>query len=453
MLAIVLAFFVRFGIPGTGSNPTLYASIGVLLPLSWVAVVAFNRAYEPCFIGAGAVEFQRIFRAFLHLTALVAFVSYVAQVDRLSRGFILLALAFALAFDLVGRYVARKYLHTQRSVGRAMRSVLAVGDCDSVIDFAALLRRDRYAGMQVVGACIPGDIDEDIAGRLDEIDIPVLGSVDAILDSARFIGAHTVAVLSSSQISPENLRWISWQLEGTDTSLVVSPGLTEVAGPRLHIQPVAGLPLLHVEQPEFAGFRRFLKSTLDRSIAAIALVILSPILLCIAAAVRLTSRGPAFFRQTRVGRDGRTFTLIKFRSMYVDAEARLADLRVHNVNADGLLFKMRDDPRVTPIGRVLRRFSLDELPQLINIVTGAMSLVGPRPPLRSEVERYGEHVRRRLLVKPGLTGLWQVSGRSDLSWDDSVRLDLRYVENWSPALDLMILWKTVFAVLGRSGAY
>ena len=451
-LAIVLAYYVRFGIPGTGSNPTLYVTVGILLPVSWVAVVAFNRAYEPRFIGAGATEFQRIFRAFLHLTALVAFVSYATQAD-LARGFILLAVAFALAFDLAGRYMARKYLHTQRSTGRAMRSVLAVGDCDSVIEFAALLRRDRYAGMQVVGACVPGDIDEDIARRLDEIDIPVLGSVDAILDSARFIGAHTVAVLSSSQISPENLRWISWQLEGTDTSLVVSPGLTEVAGPRLHIQPVAGLPLLHVEQPEFAGFRRFLKSTLDRSIAAIALLILSPVLLCIAAAVRLTSRGPAFFRQTRVGRDGRSFTMFKFRSMYVDAEARLAELRAHNVNADGLLFKMRDDPRVTRVGRVLRRFSIDEVPQLINIVIGAMSLVGPRPPLRSEVDKYGDDVRRRLLVKPGLTGLWQVSGRSDLSWDDSVRLDLRYVENWSPALDLMILWKTVFAVLGRSGAY
>jgi lipopolysaccharide/colanic/teichoic acid biosynthesis glycosyltransferase len=167
----------------------------------------------------------------------------------------------------------------------------------------------------------------------------------------------------------------------------------------------------------------------------------------------LTSRGPALFRQTRIGRDGHTFTLLKFRSMYVDAEIRLEELRAHNVNADGLLFKMRNDPRITAIGGVLRRFSLDELPQLINIVTGTMSLVGPRPPLPSEVARYGDHVWRRLLVKPGLTGLWQVSGRSDLSWDESVRLDLRYVENWSPALDMMILWKTVFAVLRRAGAY
>jgi exopolysaccharide biosynthesis polyprenyl glycosylphosphotransferase len=208
-----------------------------------------------------------------------------------------------------------------------------------------------------------------------------------------------------------------------------------------------------VEQPQFAGFRRLLKSTFDRSIAGLSLILLSPLLLVLAVGVRATSRGPALFHQTRVGRDGKTFTMVKFRSMYLDAEDRLAELRDKNQNADGLLFKMRDDPRVTRIGRFLRKFSLDELPQLINIVTGSMSLVGPRPPLPTEVAKYGDDVRRRLLVKPGLTGLWQVSGRSDLSWEESVRLDLRYVENWTPALDLMILWKTAFAVLGRSGAY
>jgi lipopolysaccharide/colanic/teichoic acid biosynthesis glycosyltransferase len=176
-------------------------------------------------------------------------------------------------------------------------------------------------------------------------------------------------------------------------------------------------------------------------------------LVSIAVAVRMTSRGPVLFHQKRVGRDGKTFTMVKFRSMFTNAEDRLAELREKNVNADGLLFKMRDDPRVTRVGQFLRKFSLDELPQLFNIVAGSMSLVGPRPPLPSEVAQYGDDVRRRLLVKPGLTGLWQVSGRSDLTWEESVRLDLRYVENWSPALDLMILWKTAFAVLGRSGAY
>ena len=167
----------------------------------------------------------------------------------------------------------------------------------------------------------------------------------------------------------------------------------------------------------------------------------------------MTSRGPAFFKQERVGTEGERFTMYKLRSMYVDAEQRLADLRALNQHGDGVLFKMKDDPRVTPVGKHLRRFSLDELPQLINVVKGDMSLVGPRPPLQSEVKQYQNDVRRRLLVKPGLTGLWQVSGRSDLSWDESVRLDLHYVENWSLALDLHILWRTMFVVLGRHGAY
>ena len=451
-VAVALGYMIRFGLPGTGANPDLYLAVGVALPIAWMSMIGLNRAYEGRFVGAGAAEFQRIFRAFLHLTALVAFVSFATGAD-LSRGFLMLALPLALGFDLVGRYAARKYLHYKRSTGHAVRSVLAVGDAEGVTRFTSLLQRDQYAGLSVVGACVAEPIDDAIAGQLDHMGVPLLGDVDSIIDSARFIGADTVAVVSSARIGPEKLRWISWQLEGTDIHLVVAPGLIEVAGPRLHIQPVAGLPLLHVEQPQFTGFRRLLKTVFDRTVAGVSVLLMSPLLLGLGLTVRLSSRGPAFFRQIRVGRDGETFTMLKFRSMYVSAEDRLADLHSQNENSDGLLFKMRDDPRVTPIGKFLRKFSLDELPQLVNVMTGSMSLVGPRPPLPSEVARYGDDVRRRLLVKPGLTGLWQVSGRSDLSWDESVRLDLRYVENWSPALDLMILWKTAFAVLGRSGAY
>jgi exopolysaccharide biosynthesis polyprenyl glycosylphosphotransferase len=259
--------------------------------------------------------------------------------------------------------------------------------------------------------------------------------------------------VSSSAVSPEKLRWISWQLEGSSTALVVSPGLTDVAGTRLHVQPVAGLPLLHVEEPQFTGMARLAKATFDKSVAGLALVLLAPLFAAIWAWIRLSTDGPAFFRQTRVGRGGDAFTMIKFRSMFVDAEHRLDALRAENVNGDGLLFKVRDDPRVTPVGRVLRKLSLDELPQLLNVLRGDMSLVGPRPPLPSEVAQYGEDVRRRLLVSPGLTGLWQISGRSDLSWDEAVRLDLRYVENWSFMMDLWILFKTVGAVVRGSGAY
>jgi exopolysaccharide biosynthesis polyprenyl glycosylphosphotransferase len=220
----------------------------------------------------------------------------------------------------------------------------------------------------------------------------------------------------------------------------------------LHIRPFEGLPLLAVESPEFEGWRRLVKGAVDRSIAALALLVLAPVLLGIALAVRVTSGGPVLYRQERVGVHGRSFTMLKFRSMVANADQLLDVVRDANIS-DGLLFKAREDPRITPIGRWLRSLSLDELPQLINVLTGSMSLVGPRPPLPSEVARYDTSVRRRLLVKPGLTGLWQISGRSDLPWEEAVRLDLRYVENWSLATDLLILWKTGRAVLSRSGAY
>jgi exopolysaccharide biosynthesis polyprenyl glycosylphosphotransferase len=237
-----------------------------------------------------------------------------------------------------------------------------------------------------------------------------------------------------------------------DVDVVVAPGLIDVTGPRLHIRPVAGLPLLHVEKPEFSGGRRLLKDAVDRLGAAAMLLLLSPLMIAIALAVRFTSPGPALFKQTRVGVRGERFTVLKYRSMHVEAEARLAGLQ-HLNEHDGLLFKMRDDPRVTKVGRLLRKYSLDELPQLINVLKGDMSLVGPRPPLPSEVDLYPDDVRRRLLVKPGVTGLWQVSGRSDLSWDESVRLDLHYVENWSLVWDFEILWRTFYAVVRGAGAY
>lgn len=453
-LAVALATLVRYGAPHTGVHLPLYAAVDVAIPLVWVAVVALNRAYEGRFIGVGAAEYDRLFKAFLYLTAIVAIASYATHIE-IARGFVVVALPAALVLDLIGRYGARKYLHRQRAKGRAMTSVLLVGDGSSVAEFADLLEYDRYAGMRVVGACLPTELlsDQKATAELASVGVPLLGDLDSILDAVARSHADTVAIVSSAAVGPQRLRWISWQLEGTSTDLVVSPGLVEIAGPRLHIQPVAGLPLVHVEEPEFSGFRRFVKSAFDRSVAALVLFLVAPIAVGVALAVRLTSRGPILFRQQRIGRNGRPFTMIKFRSMYVDAEQRRSELADQNVNADGLWFKMRDDPRVTPVGRFIRKYSLDEIPQLLNVLTGRMSLVGPRPNLPDEVAEYGPDMRRRLLVKPGITGLWQISGRNDLSWNETVQLDLRYVENWSLGLDLMILWKTPSAVAKGSGAY
>jgi exopolysaccharide biosynthesis polyprenyl glycosylphosphotransferase len=455
MFAVATSLLLRAVLPRYSTahdDPVVLISFAIALPITWVALVGLNRAYQSRFVGVGPTEFQLVFRAFWQLAGVVAFVAFAAKAES-ARAVILGALPLTLAVDLVGRYLARKRLHNRRLKGRSMTSVVAVGGAASVAEFTAMVRHDRHAGMHVVGACLPTEqlVDSDTAKTLEDLGVPILGDVDSVLQAVHASGAHTVAVLSG-EVSADKLRWVSWQLEGTDTDLVVSPGLTEVAGTRLHIQPVAGLPLLHVEEPEFSGVRRVVKGLIDRIAAVIGLVALAPLFGVLAIMIRCGSRGPVFFKQTRVGRDGRVFRMIKFRSMYSDAESRLAELMMHN-ESDGLLFKMKDDPRVTRVGRMLRRTSLDELPQLINVLMGTMSLVGPRPPLPKEVAAYGDDVRRRLLVKPGVTGLWQVSGRSNLSWDETVRLDLRYVENWSFTLDLMILWKTVFAVTRGSGAY
>jgi exopolysaccharide biosynthesis polyprenyl glycosylphosphotransferase len=262
----------------------------------------------------------------------------------------------------------------------------------------------------------------------------------------------TVAVLPCPELDGPALRRLRWDLEKTHAELLLAPAVTEVVGPRVRIRPMWGLPLMHMERPELKGIRRLAKNVVGRTAARLGVLFLSPLLIGIAVAVKLTSRGPEFFRQERVGRDGRTFSMLKFRSMVVGADRMREQLEADN-DGNGGLYKKRDDPRITRVGRLLRRYSLDELSQLFNVLRGTMSLVGPRPPLPTEVERYGFDMHRRFLVKPGLTGLWQVSGRSDLSWDDSVRIDVRYVENWSLTFDLMILWKTVGAVVRGSGAY
>jgi exopolysaccharide biosynthesis polyprenyl glycosylphosphotransferase len=382
----------------------------------------------------------------VRLLAVTAVVSLAFRLEP-ARLYVLIALPTTVILTLLLRYAARQRLHSMRAAGRSLHKVVVVGRERSCAELIRQLRREPQAGFSVVGACIDRTQGPEVEG------VPVVGTSTSIVAALRDTGADTVAVGAWSDLSQSDLRRLSWQLEGSGVDLVVAPSLTDVAGPRIHIRPVSGLPLLHVEEPEFSGIRRLLKNTVDRSVALLALLTAAPVLLGLAVVVRVTSRGPAFFKQERVGTEGERFTMYKLRSMYVDAEQRLADLKALNQHGDGVLFKMKDDPRVTPVGKYLRRFSLDELPQLFNVVKGDMSLVGPRPPLQSEVKQYQNDVRRRLLVKPGLTGLWQVSGRSDLSWEESVRLDLHYVENWSLALDLHILWRTLFVVLGRHGAY
>jgi exopolysaccharide biosynthesis polyprenyl glycosylphosphotransferase len=378
--------------------------------------------------------------------AAVAIGAYATQTV-IARSFVMAMLPLALLVTLYFRYKMRKRLHRRRAAGEYMRQVIAVGHRESILDLVMQFRRQPYHGMRVVGACLPPDrMDADLDG------VEVLGTFDDVAEVVERTRADAVAVLACPELDGAALRRLAWSLETDRTDLFVAPALMDVAGPRISIRPVAGMPLLHVEHPEFGGVRQFVKTVFDRLVAGAALLVLALPLLAIVVLIRLTSRGPALFHQVRVGRDGRPFRLVKFRTMVVDAE-RLKGSLVESNEFDGVLFKMRNDPRITRVGAFLRRYSLDELPQLLNVLRGEMSLVGPRPPLPEEVAQYRTDVRRRLVVKPGMTGLWQVSGRSDLTWDESVRLDLRYVENWSLILDLQILWKTWSVVTRGEGAY
>lgn len=413
-----------------------------------VAALTALRAWDERILGAGSVEFKRLGRAVGSSAVALALVGLLFEVRSIRLWvFVVLPVIGALCF--LSRWALRKFLHRARGKGRCMQPVLAVGSPESVSDLITRTRRDTHFGWDVVGACTSTGLGIDDSPAIDGV--PVLGDLDAI-NAVVGLGMHrVVAVAPTPGWGAPRLHRLAWQLEGTRTELAVDPGLMEIAGPRLHITPVDGLPMLRLTQPRFTGVRRMLKHTLDRVGAALLLLLAAPTLLAIAVAIKLDG-GPVFFRQERVGVNGTTFRMVKFRSMVVDAEARKAELTAANEGA-GPLFKMKDDPRITPVGRWLRRYSIDEVPQLFNVLTGRMSLVGPRPPLQSEVDAYADAARRRLLVRPGMTGLWQVSGRSDLTWEESVRLDLRYVENWSMALDATILWKTVGTVLGARGAY
>jgi exopolysaccharide biosynthesis polyprenyl glycosylphosphotransferase len=439
VVGVSVALLTRFGY----QVGTAYLVIGSVLPLAWVTAVALSKGYDARFFGTGPEEFRSLLRSGVGLTAAVAMASYATK-SEIARGFVVLVIPATVGLALVLRYGLRKDLHRHRLRGRCMRRVLAVGRESQVETLAEHLERRPTDGYRVVAMCRPRR--HDAVSQDDELDeADIMAAVDQHAVDA-------VAVATDPDLAGQSLRRLSWALEQRGVELIVSPGIIEVAGPRISIRPVAGLSLLHLERPSVSGGPHVMKAIFDRVLALGFLVALAPLLIGLTLAVKLTSPGPVLFRQRRIGRAGVEFTMLKFRSMYADAERRLGDLYALS-DGNGVLFKMREDPRVTPLGRFIRRFSLDELPQLFNVLRGDMSLVGPRPPLPEEVALYAADDTRRMLVKPGITGLWQVSGRSDLSWEESVRLDLRYVDNWSMTLDLLILWKTLRAVIYGAGAY
>ena len=439
---VVWASGLNSGLHPYSAGPILFTCVVLL---GWHAVLTLAGTRDLRVFGAGPEEYKRVLNSTLVVFALIAFLGYMVKFA-IPRTYVGVALPFGLILLLLSRWSWRQWLLVRRQRGRMTHDAIVVGTHEAVEHLAEVIGRNAAFGYRLTGACIttpnpPGHI----AG------VPVLGGVDGLTERMISYEANALIVTSSDAMHPDMVRRLGWDLEGYDIEIIVAPSLANIAGPRVHIRPVAGLPLLHVEKPSYRGAQRWAKDLLDRVGGLSLLLLFSPLLLALAAAIKLTSPGRVFFVQERVGRDGNTFGMIKFRSMVEGADSMLADLQPDTSNV--VMFKMRDDPRVTRVGKFLRRYSLDELPQLLNVVKGDMSLVGPRPPLVSEVSGYAAEARRRLLVRPGMTGPWQISGRSDLDWEETMRLDLYYVENWSLVGDMLILWKTFRAVVTSAGAY
>jgi exopolysaccharide biosynthesis polyprenyl glycosylphosphotransferase len=412
------------------------------------------RAWDPRVLGHGTEEFNRLVRAFVWLGLLTTLPGLALEQPAL-RPYAFGVVPMALVGATSARLLIRWRVTRLRRQDRCMRNVLVVGSGTTVAPVIDRARRSR-AGWAVTGVCLSdddGSIRREGGGAPRTVHgVPVLGGLEAVVDTVLRFGYHVVCVAPDTGWSSRRLHELTWDLEGTGTEIAVDPGLMEIASRRVVMCPLDGVPVLRLEEPKFFGLQRLTKAVIDRVGALLLLIALSPVLLAAALAVRCSGRGPLFYRARRLGKNGEPFTMVKFRSMVPDAEQRRAEL-VESDNGAGPMFKIRDDPRVTRVGRVLRRYSIDELPQLFNVLAGSMSLVGPRPPLPEEIRAYDEAARRRLLVRPGMTGLWQVSGRSDLSWVESVRLDLTYVENWSLLSDALIVVRTIRAVVRAGGAY
>ncbi len=447
-----MAQAARFGVGGDvaiGSTLT-YTGLGALIVVTWWCALQVYGATDVRTVGVGPQEYRRVLHASIMVVGLLSTMAVLWRFD-LSRAY----LAIVFSAGLAGLFLSRKILRSQywRRLRRGDLSsnVLVIGGIRSAMSIDAHLSAHPSAGLKVSGVWIP---DESEAGHrwLDgpSETIPVLGVSRDLDDALRVAGADTVIVTDTEHLGTNGLSELTWQLQQLKIDLVVSPNVVNISTPRVKLRTVGAMPFLHLEPPTYEGTQRWGKLVFDKVFAGVALTLISPLMVVTALAVAVTSRGPVLYRSDRIGVGGVPFSMLKFRTMVHDADKLKVSL---TSDSEGVLFKMKDDPRVTRVGRFLRRWSIDELPQFINVVRGEMSIVGPRPPLPEEVVKYTNGIERRLLVKQGITGLWQVSGRSDLSWERTVRLDLDYVENWSLTRDIHIIWLTFMTVIRGRGAY
>lgn len=423
-----------------------YLFFSGFLVIAWMIALSASGSRDTRILGTDSTEYRRVVNSTALLFGAIGVVAAMTQTD-IARGYLITAFPFGLALLLISRWTLRRWLHVRRRRGEFSFRVVIIGNTEGVRELAASLAVRPDAGYRVVGALVT----DGATGTLDGVPVTRV-TRDTIF--ARLAESHqdTVIVVGSDELDADAINELSWRLDAGH-QLVVAPQLVGVAGSRIHTRPVAGLPLIHVETPSYDGPKRFAKRAFDIVGSALLLVALAPLFLVTAVLIKLASPGPVFYRQERIGLSGEPFHILKFRSMVMNADAHLAALLAEQGNGDTPLFKVKHDPRITPIGRFIRRYSIDELPQLFNVFIGHMSLVGPRPQVDGEVRLYDSKASRRLAVKPGMSGLWQVSGRSNLSWEDSIRLDLYYVENWSVTSDLVILLRTARAVFAHDGAY
>lgn len=429
--------------------PWQYGRVFLLTVTIWLIVLALFQTRVSSIVGHGTVEYRRV----AHATGLAFGILAIGFVILQSQGIrtqLLIALPLGIVGLLVGRWMSRQWLLKKRALGHYVSRALVVGNRHDVEYAIRTINANGTKGYTIAGIVLDGC--EGEALEVDGRTYRSTGSLNTVASRASEIGADAVILTSTPENDRGFIRHLSWQLEGAASELVLSSPLVDVAGPRMSLQPIEGLPLIQVQIPTFEGGRHLLKRAFDITVSSIALFFIALVTPFVALAIVIDNPGPVFFRQRRVGRDGQEFSMLKFRSMRVNAEAELAALAAAN-EGSGPLFKLAKDPRVTRVGAILRKFSIDELPQFWNVFIGEMSVVGPRPPLPSETREYGSSTYRRLYIKPGITGLWQISGRSNLTWEESVSLDLRYVENWSVLGDLIIVWRTIGSVLKADGAY
>lgn len=462
LFSVFGAQFVRFTVLGTEEMVGIdtrwsdglaisYTTTSLFLTVLWMIALQVADTRAPSIIGAGFTEYKRVVDSTVWTFGMLAILSFLLKVSS-ARGYLLIAFPLGLLLLLASRWLWRNWLSTKRLEGRFQYRAIIVGDHAKSSHVAREIAREKFAGYRIVGAVtemVDGE-DREVLGTIRPCERYSIDTITSLLDEVQ---ADTLILTSSDTLQPKKMRRLSWALEERNIELVVAPAMTDIAGPRIHTRPVAGLPLIHIEFPKFAGRKFVMKRAFDIVGSAALILLLSPVLIAVALAVKLTSPGPVLFKHTRIGQNGEPFTMLKFRSMVPNADAQLAQLLAEQGTSDQPLFKVQNDPRITPVGRFIRKYSLDELPQLFNALWGTMSLVGPRPQVEGEVALYDNSAARRLLVKPGLTGLWQVSGRSNLSWDDSLRLDLYYVENWSLTGDIIVLYRTIRAVVAPDGAY